>query len=584
MSGQKITVTWINAGTLHHADVTVTLMIGAVDYSARLSGQLQITAEEESARLASFDITPTMASELAALDAAAVTIDLSIDDGTTPVSYRRFTGTVATWSYKPGLRLVNVTARDAYQETIKACTSAAAVQTLIGGHGVISKLLSWSDDKPDPAGYFSALLDTVQGSYCIDGAGAWTHIPWVIAATPAATLTAADIFDESLTIEGADKSGLPSAINGKLTARLPRLWAAEVNLSWTGLDPVRVGRGRGSWSTVQSIQSAMSSADGWLVKGTPTFTHPNYAYVIPLEGGGNAAMAVANPESIAIGLAATMYSRWYQEVDIVYSVSIALDGLSDADDSVAESIASEFEASSWESAQSAETTVNIYAWNAPVVEVTPTGYEGLPSPWPPANGSIFHYPDIGAAGLQSAAQAMVSKAVRRAAIGLRKRRLVFETIIDPRFDLGDTLAVSAFGVTAKGQVSRWSITLDFDSAAGSTSLTVACPAGNSSTAGAAVTLTAPTTSATISLAAPTLSNWVGADTETPANPDVSTILGALSNTGVNITGYSATAPGYQQQFRLALPEIPASYRDPAAIDVSVTATHNISTGQLTVTL
>lgn len=585
MSVPIIAVRWWDGSQSVHADLTVTLIVGATDYSARVSGQLKITAEEESARLANFSITPVSAVEMDALDGAAVTIDIKVDDGASPVTYRRFTGAVATWSYNAGQRLISITARDEYQETIKACASAAEVETLIGGHATISaKLASWSSDKPNPTSYFNALLATVQGSYYITGSGVWTHIPWTISATPAASFAAGDVFDDSLSIDGAEKSGLPASINAKLTARLPRLWAAEVNLAWTGLDYVLVGRGRGSWPTVQSIQSAMSSADGWLVKGTPTYTHPNYAYVIPLEGGGNAAMAIANPESIAIALSATMYSRWYQEVDVTYSISIDLGGASDADESIADSFSSEFDASSWEQAPSSQTTVNIYAWNAPVVEETPTGYEGLPAPWPTANHSMFHYPDIGDAGLTAAARAVVAKAVRVAASGLRKRRVSFERIVDPRFDLGATLAINAFGVAARGQLVSLVHLIDFDAASGSTQYTLACPAGNGSSAGFSATVTMPTSSATISPAAPTLTNWVGADTGTPTNPDVNTLLGAFSNTGVNITGYSATAPGYQQQFRIALPEIPASYRDPAIMDIALTADYAISSGALTVTI
>ena len=557
------------------------LMIDGIDYSARLTGRVSIEAGEDEARTATLELVPTLAEQIDAFVGLALTIDVVIDGTTT----RRFIGKVATSEFNPDTRVIDITARDAYQDTINKCTTAAEVGVLLGGHETASaKLVAWSDDKPSPGQYFEALRDTALGSYFISSQGVWTYRAWTIGAATH-TFTAAQVLDESVKLTESERAYLPKSIKAKLTARLPRLWSAECRLLWAGLDYVLVGRGRGSWPSVQSIESALGGVSGWVIKGSPIYTHPNRAYVIPLEGGGNAALAIAYPETYAIAMDVTMYSRWSQQVDVVYSMTINIGGESDVDDSIAESISSDFDASSWESATPTEASANIFAWNAPAVVTPKTGYEALPQPWPPANGCQYHYPDIGVDGLAAAVRFVAAKAARTACSGRRRRGVQFECFAAPGVDIGAVVAMATSKVSARGQVTAFSDSFDFDSGDAISRFSLACPVGTTDATAVTVVVQQPsTTGLSIAVAAPALANHVGADTETPANPDPDALFGSFSNTGAGITGYDDTAPGYVTQFRVCLPEVAAEFRDGTTVDIAPTVAWTISGGDLEVTL
>lgn len=555
--------------------------IGGVDYSGRLTGRVSIDGGEDEARTATLELVPTTAGEIDAFVGQALVIDAVIDGVTT----RRFVGKVATSEFNPDTRLIDVTARDAYQDTINGCADAAAVGVLLGGHETASAaLVSWPDDKPDPAQYFEALRDTVAGTYFVGNTGVWTYKSWIIGAA-ARTFSAGEVFDESVKLTETERAYLPKAIKAKLTARLPRLWSAECRLLWSGLDSVLVGRGRGSWPSVQSIESALGGVSGWAVKGSPAYTHPNRSYVIPLEGGRNAALMIAYPETYAIALDVTMYHRWSQMVDVVYSMTINIGGESDVDDSIAESISSDFDTGSWESATPTESAASIFAWNAPAVVTPKTGYESLPLPWPPANGCQYHYPDIGVDGLAAAVKAVAAKAFRSACSGRRKRGVQFECFAAPTVDIGAVVAMATSKVSARGQVTAFSDIYDFDNGEAVSKFTLACPVGTNDATAVTVAVAQPSAAGlSIAVAAPALANHVGADTETPDNPDPDALFGSFSNTGVGITGYDDTAPGYVTQFRVCLPEVGAEYRDGTTVDIVPTVTWSISGGDLEVTL
>ena len=109
------------------------LMIGTVDFSDRLKGEMTISGGEDTARLASFSLLVTSSAELLSLDQKPVTIDFTLQSGGVTTTVRRFTGTVEAVEFNAAARVATLDCRDGYQEIPRACTSASSVISLFGG-------------------------------------------------------------------------------------------------------------------------------------------------------------------------------------------------------------------------------------------------------------------------------------------------------------------------------------------------------------------------------------------------------------------------------------------------------------------
>jgi len=559
------------------------VVVGTADVSARLSGSLKINAAEDSARVATLTLIPATAADLDGYEGQAVTIDVTLFRTGQTATYRLFTGTVERSEFAFAERLVTLSCRDGWQEHPAACASAAQVEALLGGLATTAgKLLPWSDAKPDPAGYFSGLLETLPGATAIDSGGVWQVVPWTIGA-PAATFGAGEVFDGSIDVITAARADLPAAVRATLAVRCHRLHSAEVDVDWTAVDYSRYIVDGLPVLPKATALAALDGVSGWHTRGDPVIVAPTPGSYGPIGD----AYYVVSPEqapSICQSFTATLYRRWYQEVEVVHSVTIDLGGSSSRDDSINAAIASDFDASAWESAARAAEVSEIYAANDPhPPTVTPTGYEGLPAPWPPTNGALDHPGDITAPELQAAVSQVVARAMRRAASGQRRRRVTFSRPLDPRWEIGAVLAIDAGGVTATGQVSEIEHEMDIESGALASTFTLAVPAGNGSVTGYTATAGAPGNTVSHALTAPDLGNWVGASYDTLPDPDEDTVQGFLCNVDPRSDNYDDEAPAYVVQFRIVMPDIPAPLRDPLTIESPITATVTIAAGSLEIT-
>lgn len=563
-----------------------TVVIGGLDVSAGLVGQMTIEADEDSARLARFSVVPGSDAELAGYDSAIVTIDITIFRGPNTAMIRRFTGIVNNVSFDPVARVATVTCLDGYQERQRACVSADQVHALFDGLATpCDKIVAWNDSKPAPATYFSALLATVPGSTFIDASGIWRVARWNMDA-PAASFGPNDVF-EDITVDQPSRADVPSAVVATLTHRFPRLHSAELAMSWTA--PGReeyVIKGIPTCTKSMVVQ-ALNGASDWLVKGEIAMTQPvPGSYPVILNG--HTVYYNVSYESAAFTCqtaAATLYRRWYQEVEVAYSITIQMGGLSDRDESIADAISTTFDAGGWESPASAAADLGVFSANAPAGlgdTDPPTGYEALSAPWPPANSAVDHTADVTEDVLNSAVRHVVAKALRLAAAGKRKRRVNFLRPADPRWEIGQPLAISAYGVVGTGQLAGFVDLYDFDSGECTTSMVLACPDGSGSSIDFAASATPPGVDLTHVFLAPPLTNHIGADLETPDWMDPNQLAGFLCNTLPTASSYDATAPAFETQFRLVMPEIPASVRDPLYLSAAIDASVSLPLGELSV--
>lgn len=570
------------AGTVRWAPSVV---VGSVDVSARLSGKISISAAEDAARVATFSVRPASAAELLGFERQALTIDVALFRATNTAVYRLFTGVVEHCEFDPVTRVAQLACRDGWQERPLACASAADVEALLAGLAAPSAAVApWSNTEPDPAGYFSTLLETLPGATAIDANGLWRVLPWSIG-TPLETFAAGDVFDESVRMLTAARADVPSAIKASLAVRYHRLHAAEVNLSWTAVANTYYVVDGLPTLPKSTVMAALEGVSGWLIKGKPAIVEPipgSYGVLV----GGNTVYYIVSPEfarTTCKSFTATMYRRWYQEVEASYTITIPMGGASDRDESIRASVASTFDAGAWETTPSSEAASSLYQANAPTVAIPPTGYEGLPAPFPPGDGALDHLGSIALPDLQAAAQHVVALALRKAAAGKRKRRVIFERPLDPRWEIGAVLAVNACGVAATGQVSEFEHRLDLDSGAVASTFTLAVPEAAGVATAFTASVTAPVASVTHALADPVLSTHVGASYDTPAVPVEDNLLGFLCNVVPTSGNYDAAKPVYEPQFRLILPEIAAPVRDPLAFELPITASVSIAGGSLALT-
>lgn len=561
------------------------VVVGSVDVSANLTGSVEIRAEEDSARIATLSVKPDSVTELDGYDSAAITIDLTLTRGSQVATIRRFTGVVEQVEFDPVSRIATLSCRDGYQERPKACASAEEVAALFNGLAWPNdKLVPWNTDAPDPAGYFAGLQETFSGATFIDSLGLWRAVPWNIGSAEA-SFTAADIFDGSLSVVRPSRADLPSAIRATLTHRLPRLHEAEVALSWTRPDrTLYVTKGIGVLDTA-TLQSALQGLSDWHIKGDLAITRPGPPYSYPVIVGGQTVYYQISQQAASVivdAFTATAMRRWYQDVANRYIIDIPMGGRSTRDDSVSLAISSTFDASGWESSRPTEQTIPIFSANAPAGLPTKTGYEGMMAPFPPVNSAVDHLADLTAADVQSAVNHAIARALRLAASGKRRQRITFQRPLDPRWEIGAVLAVSAYGVSATGQVVGFTETLDIDSGECISEFTLACPDGSGAVTGFTATVTLPTPSVAHSLTAPTMTTHIGSDaTDTPASPNPETMFGWLTNTLPTSVHYDAAKAVYETQFRVATPVIPAAVRDPLSNDLAVAATITIAGSGIT---
>lgn len=564
------------------------VVIGGVDVSARLTGEIRIDAEEDSARVATLSLIPSAGDQLSALECAEVLIDVTVTGGGYNAARRRFTGVVESVRFDAASRVASLSCRDGYQDRIRAAGSADAVRTLLGGLDNVSpKISTWNDDEPDPAGYFDGALGTVPGATFIDGSGSWRVVPWHIGA-PARSYTAADMFDPGPVVETAQRADLPSAVVATLTHRFHRLHNVEVSLSWQ--EPERVNYvTRGLPPPMKSmVAQALENLGDWVVKGNPVLESPTPGMYPVIVSPTTIYYDLGQREAPLMirSLSATIYRRWYQEVERIYRVTVDLGGLSGRDESVSRGIRSTFDSSGWESGRRSEPSLGIYSANAPAGsedDPEPTGYEALQEPWPPSNGAVDHFGDLSASDVQQACRHVIAEATRRAAQWRRRQRVSFERPVDLRLEIGDVAGFDAHGVAGKGQLAIWSERYDVDAGACVGNYTFAAPVGVGSETAYSANIEIPAPTIVHAPLAPALDNWIGADSSTPAawvNPD--TIAGYLCNTLPTSDFYNSSRPIYETQFRIVLPEISETVRDPATETFDIAATINLADAGLTI--
>jgi hypothetical protein len=163
--------------------------LGGVDVSTDITGNIQIEAEENTARIATFDMRPPAgAINIASWVNQPVTIDYALFDPVTDLittQVRVFGGTIDEPVYDPNLRIVSFTASDNLQQALEAMERATIDD--------LTPQARWSplvfDEEVDNYEYAQDRLSTYPATLDKNIAGSFIYTPWAAKVTPDYTFT-----------------------------------------------------------------------------------------------------------------------------------------------------------------------------------------------------------------------------------------------------------------------------------------------------------------------------------------------------------------------------------------------------------
>lgn len=207
------------------------LLVGGEDWSARLTGDIEVDREENSAGLATFTLClppgPVMP---AAWRGKPVTLDFVYEVGGVTYTSRRHTGRIVEPSWDSSARSLHCTSSDQIQQRIEAMEVAD-----IDG---LTPAANWSPDIFEAVSgrsrwdYSQERLSSLPGGLDTAPDGAIRFNPWWSAAEPHFEFGAGDVVDGSISVSLADLGAQTNVVEIEAGHRFPRLWQHNFQFGW----------------------------------------------------------------------------------------------------------------------------------------------------------------------------------------------------------------------------------------------------------------------------------------------------------------------------------------------------------------
>lgn len=318
------------------------VILGGVDVSAKLVGDIRIRFAEGESATASFMLRPdTGVLDFAGWIKAQVTVDY-LDNGS---QVRKYTGEVAQRTYTPHQGLIEFECTADMQTKLEASTRAQ-IDALTPGALYSADV---SDDSGDNWHYAQERMRTLPGSLWADRNGAVRYTPWAAKAAPDMVLQAGDIKAGTLTIKGASARRMINRVRIGMDYRFYNLRQRDVafqlrgpklcdiitrNYKLPGKEQLRQAAERTGW-TLQDINYVdLPPSDIYICDGI------EFGYINATGG------------KSCMGASFTLSKRWAQRVTEDYLLDVR------AEDSIAaigemgvvesHGIQSEYDYSEWE--------------------------------------------------------------------------------------------------------------------------------------------------------------------------------------------------------------------------------------------
>jgi hypothetical protein len=566
---------------------SVSVSLGGTDVSARLTGQISITAEEGAARIAELTLSPTTgAIDPTAWVGAAVTIDYCLTDaaGATLFSARRFTGKVDIPEYNPTDRTVTYRCTDGLQPTLEA-TDHSAIDALTPG-------ALWTQDlfDADADGYQYATdrASTVPYSLDLDCAGTWRWTAWAAKGSADLELADGDILDRSLAVSLASARDLLNRIELAVEYRWERLYHRELKIGWFCTEDLCDYLERSFELPTRDMALRAVEGTGWLLSSI-SFTPlpPSDTYNC---GGIDRILINSYYPELIWGFDAKAVRRWTQTVTERYALTLYAAGSEARHGTITseagESYQTEYDSESWEGLGADNATLSRFATASvsSYPDGSTVGDAGLYPP--PAGATALDNGDyVIEQSERSRANALIAAAlaVQSTRILASHRRNYVEASIalHPWVDRHHTVRIATTYLTATGKVHTVQDRLDLGSGEATTTVRIAVSRGG--TGNGAAALAAPTPPAAPSPAAPS----GGAGFNTDGDTYLGGIVGApaYDEDWAGFTGnYAIPEPGsevYPRRLTIDFPEVVTALRDEHQASVSADYSIAIPDDELT---
>lgn len=441
----------------------VVVVVAGVDVSARVTGRVEVEADEGAARIAHVALAPAgVTVALASLARAPVQISFRrLDAAGVPLgTWRLFTGLVDTPEYDPQTRVIRLTCSDARQAKLAAMTRAQLDALTPGA--------VWSphvfDRYATPEQYLNDRVSTLAGTVEGDEYGALAYSPW--AGTPTRTITEDEILDGTLQPELA---GAASArrLSLRLTYRRPQVIVRGIAFGYESpslTDQFYLGL---AGLTRQAVEQALTGSGATLAAPINYSPYPT-ATVIERRGVIQATPAVA--ASLCLGAVAMLnrrYSRWVDETTVV-EVAHGTEGVRTEAQRVVSVEWDQTDSDTRRPPTHAVTAFYVAEEDGPLPYIAPRVVVGE---------TIVDYVPGGQpadADWTAAYQAQVRAAAREVAQSLRGSTINFAVPLDPRLTLRSFAEVDVPVCSGAGKISRVRHVMDVDAGSAITTAAVEC--------------------------------------------------------------------------------------------------------------
>lgn len=525
------------------------VLVGGADFTARLSGQVEVDRERGAAGVATFTLQMLPG---AILPMAWVGREVTIDYITTTVGVttekRRYTGRVVTTEWDSIGRLLLCHCGDQLQQRVEKLT-VAEVDALAPAF--------WSADvfeAPDGRSrwdYLGERLGTIQASLDSSAAGALRLTSWYAGNVDFVFGEGSTIYD-SVKVSYADLTSLTNKVVIEASYRFSRLHQLNETFTWVHPETSGLGGTQGFclWRQASSelpdvamVKDSASSAGMSIIKS------PIYIKT-PGSGGdicGNGIPWINNYPDLLLGVTYTGGRRWVQPVTEKYELTVVAQASVDqageviARDSVSIDYATDL-GSTWESAAF-----------------------GLDVPGA-IDGHSGHVDERDEVQRKAALQCLLNQAKTTVVLAHTATAVSWSVptsmVLD--IDLVHTLSLVDQGVVAQARCSRVVDSFDLGSGSAITTLTVnvmRCGGSNQDPLTAPAISTAPQAEDVI---APALATQLGGKSDSPIYDDT------LDGFSGNYDNADPTLPVFERRLQITASEIPATERDELVVDIPAT--------------
>lgn len=433
----------------------VQVLVGAVDVTADIVGELTVEAEEGAARIADLVLQPGAGATVDVPSWTGKPVVISFTDMSTGVptgAVVLFSGIVDLPTIDLRTRCLNLRCTDDLQGVL-AGLSKAAIDTLVGGR--------WSpavfNAAADAYTYAQDRLSTVPACLDLDLTRTPRLTPWAAKPTADLSFTADHILENSLVPQFAERVGLINQVDLSFGYRFPRQKSEgyQVNYDYLALHitsfPYWVRDGNPFLSR-DAVRSAIQSAGGSIVSETWTAL-PTTGQVIPGTGGAPAGFWIPNPATdplFCLGFSIVASFDYGQDIEETYSITVNNPASIAEVGVVRESMSGSLQGQ----------------YNDPVaVETNVLLYKNKISAIPPKDlaavvvgltnsADVTLTTDSNRTAAEAAIEVLVDVAKVRIFAASRRSSVAGSLPLNPALDVDKTVAINADGVLAKGKVRR----------------------------------------------------------------------------------------------------------------------------------